>query len=96
MKPALAHFRTLPLQDAALALNWARLAGSRLGLLPDDERRMPNRVFLTSKFERHPSRFASALCGQLSDSTQIPVCLWFWGENHTLDSANDAAHSLVV
>jgi hypothetical protein len=71
MKPALAHFRTLPLQDAALALNWARLVGSRLGLLPDDERRMPNRVFLTSKSERHPSHVASALCGQLSDSTQI-------------------------
>jgi hypothetical protein len=85
MKPALAHFRTLPLQDAALALNWARLIGSRLGLLADDERRMPNRVFLTSKSERHPSHVASALCGQLSDSTRSPVWLWFWGKNNALD-----------
>jgi type I restriction enzyme M protein len=31
-----------------------------------------------------------ALPGQLFYSTQIPVCLWFCGENNTLDSANDA------
>ena len=31
-----------------------------------------------------------ALPGQLFNSTQIPVCLWFCGENNTLDSANDA------
>ena len=80
MKPALAHFRTLPLQDAALALNWERLSGSRLGLLSDNEQRMPNRIPPTLKFELYSSRSASALCGQLSYSTQIPVCLWFWGK----------------
>jgi hypothetical protein len=31
-----------------------------------------------------------ALPGQLFDSTQIPVCLWFCGKNNTLDSENDA------
>ncbi|MFZ4766420.1 MAG: hypothetical protein ACOYMN_15825 [Roseimicrobium sp.] len=35
MKSALANFQTLPLKDA-LALNWARLYGSRLCLLPDE------------------------------------------------------------
>ena len=31
-----------------------------------------------------------ALPGQLFYSTQIPVCLWFWGKNSTLDPANDS------
>lgn len=80
MKSVRAHFRPLPLKDAALARNWARHSGSRLCLLPDDELRMPNRIPLTSKFELHPSSFASAIPGQLFDSIPIPGCLWFWGK----------------
>ncbi len=36
MKSAPANFQTLPLKDAALALNGARLSGSRLCLPPDE------------------------------------------------------------
>jgi hypothetical protein len=41
-----------------------------------DELRTPNRVPPTSRFEIHPSSFAS-IRGQLLYSTQIPDYLWF-------------------
>jgi hypothetical protein len=73
--------------NAALALNWARLSGSRLCLLPyestgsrmkAERSRMKGSPVLNSSFFLLPS-----------DSTQSPVCLWFWGKNDTLAPAND-------
>jgi type I restriction enzyme M protein len=58
--------------------------------MSNDELRVPNRAFPASTFELHPANFPTALPGQLFYSRQIPVCLWFCGENNTLDSANDA------